>query len=565
MNRTLPLAVLLFAVSVASPTWGERNQGTRWAVLIGVNDYAALEDLKFCSGDMLALKTQLVAAGFDADQVFLVHDRADDKKYLPFKSNIEQHLNNVLGFAEEDDMIVVAFSGHGMYFDGRTYLCPTNADPERPDTLLALDEVYGKLKSCRANLRVLIVDACRNDPRPAGRKSGTPKQDLTKLGEAFQKPPQGIVLLSSCAPGEISYESKDFGRGVFMNYLLEAVSGKADGNGDSQVSISEAAQYAGRKTKVYVAREFFTSQRPFLTGDLSTEVLAYSLTRSAPATSRIPMVPARPARTTNRAPTVPSAPAPASGKEFTNSIGMKMKLIPAGEFVMGSAKTPRELCRMFNLSSVLAQYFKGEQPQHRVRITKPFYLAATEVTQGQWEAVMETRPWKKEDVKEGSDYAATGVSWEDAQAFCEALSKKEGATYRLPTEAEWEYACRAGTTTMYSFGDDASKLGEYAWCRENASDVDEKYAHRVGQKQPNPFGLYDMHGNVLEWCADWYDEDYYSSSPTDDPKGPASAELRMLRGGGWYGNPVGACSAHRSAGRPDDWDDYWGFRVATTP
>ena len=171
-----------------------------------------------------------------------------------------------------------------------------------------------------------------------------------------------------------------------------------------------------------------------------------------------------------------------------NSIGMVLFPIPAGEFPMGSPETEKEL------HIVPRQH----EVQHQVTLTKPFLLGVHEVTQGQWQAVMGTTPWKGEPyVKEGDDYPATYVNWQDAVEFCRKLSKKEGLEYRLPTDAEWEYACRAGTTTAYSFGDDASELGEYAWYRENVQDAGQEYAHTVGQKKPNPWGLYDMHGNVF--------------------------------------------------------------------
>ena len=238
--------------------------------------------------------------------------------------------------------------------------------------------------------------------------------------------------------------------------------------------------------------------------------------------------------------------------ELKNSIGMKLALIPPGEFLMGSPADE--------------EYRSDDEDRHRVRITKPFYLGVTEVTQGQWEAVMGTRPWSDEEyVKDGPDYAASYVSWEDAREFCERLSKREGKTYRLPTEAEWEYACRAGTTTVYQFGDNAAPLGEYAWFRDNAYDVDQRYAHRVRQKKPNPFGLYDMHGNVWEWCSDWYEEDYYKTSPLADPMGPPTASARVYRGGGWGCIARYCRSAIRNRSAPADRGDGLGFRVALVP
>jgi formylglycine-generating enzyme required for sulfatase activity len=207
-----------------------------------------------------------------------------------------------------------------------------------------------------------------------------------------------------------------------------------------------------------------------------------------------------------------------------------------------------------------------ERPQHRVRITKPFYLGATEVTQGQWEAVMGTRPWEgNSHVRTGTDYPATHVSWGDAVEFCQRLGKKENATYRLPSEAEWEYACRAGTTTAYHFGDDTSPLGEYAWFGGLSGDGNcrnERYAHQVARKKPNSWGLYDMHGNVWEWCRDWHADDYYAGSDAADPNGAASGTHRVIRGGCWLYPAENCRSAYRSEYEPANRRINVGFRLA---
>jgi sulfatase modifying factor 1 len=206
-----------------------------------------------------------------------------------------------------------------------------------------------------------------------------------------------------------------------------------------------------------------------------------------------------------------------------------------------------------------------------VRITRAFCFGKTTVTQGQWWSVMGTRPWLGQDyVKEGADVAATYMSWDDAVEFCAWLTKFEQSSgtlhgnqqYRLPTEAEWEYACRAGTKTEWSFGDDDARLGEeFAWFDGNAWDKDEKYAHEVGQKKPNPWGLYDMQGNVAEWCSDWYDAEYYAKSPAADPQGPGAGSFRVIRGGGWDHDPVGCRSASRDFDAPTHRDKDIGFRV----
>jgi tetratricopeptide (TPR) repeat protein len=289
-NQIFLLMLLVVTVLLSDANAADQPQGRRWALLVGVNDYANLEDLRYCAADMRDLEKHLVDAGFDKEQVFVVHSGHADSKYQPFRSNIEKQLDMVLGFVEPDDLVLVAFSGHGVLVDGQTYLCPTEADVDRPETLVAVDAVYQKLERCRASLKLLIVDACRNDPRPAGRRSATPKQDLERLGQSFQQPPEGIVLLASCAPGEISMESEEFGRGVFMNYLLDAFTGSADTDKDGRISLGEAAEYAGLKTKLYVARKYNDSQRPYLTGDTTIEALAYAIATRLPLPA-IPEVP----------------------------------------------------------------------------------------------------------------------------------------------------------------------------------------------------------------------------------------------------------------------------------
>jgi formylglycine-generating enzyme required for sulfatase activity len=232
--------------------------------------------------------------------------------------------------------------------------------------------------------------------------------------------------------------------------------------------------------------------------------------------------------------------AQAAEKTYTNSIGMEFVLIPVGSFTMGEDK---------NFEKVR----NDEMPQHRVTISKPFYLGKYEVTQAQWTAVMENNPSKFK----GQDNPVEQVSWEDAQTFISRLNKKEGhGRYRLPTEAEWEYAARAGTTGAYSFGDDADSLGRYAWYRDNSGDK----THPVGRKEANPWGLHDMHGNVYEWVQDWKGD--YSSASVTDPKGPSAGSNRVIRGGGWNGS-TGYCRAAGRGGRsPGYRGRRLGFRLA---
>ena len=197
--------------------------------------------------------------------------------------------------------------------------------------------------------------------------------------------------------------------------------------------------------------------------------------------------------------------------DATNSVGMTLKHIPAGKFVMGA--TRQESRR------------RTDEPQRSVKITRPFLISTTEVTQAQWSAVMKTEPWAgKTWVQSGPQYAAAYISWNDAQAFCQALSEREQKRYRLPTEAEWEYACRADSTTAFCFGDDEQKLPEFAFIGANSFDVGERYSHPVAQKKANAFGLYDMHGNNWEWCSDRYA--IPTTAPSLNPTGPETGSKR---------------------------------------
>jgi formylglycine-generating enzyme required for sulfatase activity len=227
---------------------------------------------------------------------------------------------------------------------------------------------------------------------------------------------------------------------------------------------------------------------------------------------------------------------------YTNSIGMKFKLIKAGKFQMGSENG-----------------YDDEKPVHTVKITKDFYMGVYEVTVGQYRKYVDEKGgyFDPDYNKQGDNAAVTCVSWKDAQKFISWLNEKEGGKhYRLPTEAEWEYAARAGTTTEYSFGDDSSLLGDYAWYRGNRKGM---YAHIVGQKKPNPWGLYDMHGNVWEWVQDIYSS--YSDRIYSDPTGPSTGSYRVRRGCCWSDTAAYCRAADRALNSPGARLRDLGFRL----
>ena len=296
--------------------------------------------------------------------------------------------------------------------------------------------------------------------------------------------------------------------------------------------------------------------------------------------------------------------------EQTNSLGMKLVLIPPGEFTMGSTPEQIAAAKRFaeqaegEVDKWTLERLDAEAPAHRVKLGKPFLLGATEVTVGQFRRFVEATSYVTETERFGggsstsrqeqdpqkksltwrtpnfavNDQSPVGeITWNDAVAFCNWLSDvekkrrcytealpgvweldREGDGYRLPTEAEWEFACRAGTATRYSFGDDAALFGEFGWS-EKTRHIEFPIA--AGSKKPNPFGLYDMHGAADEWCHDWYSADYYAGSPAEDPAGPAAGYARVRRGGGWNNPLVRNGSAFRGSYTP-----FWrfgglGFRV----
>jgi formylglycine-generating enzyme required for sulfatase activity len=231
--------------------------------------------------------------------------------------------------------------------------------------------------------------------------------------------------------------------------------------------------------------------------------------------------------------------------DLGGAVKMELVLSPAGEFLMGSPDSDKD-----NIGYV--------KPQHRVRITKPFYLGKYPVTQDQWEAVMGNIPSQFD----GPKNPVETVSWEDCQQFLGKLNAKSaagGGKFQLPSEAQWEYACRAGSKTKYCFGDDETRLGDYAWYAKNSDSK----THPVGEKKPNAWGLYDMHGNVWEWCQDWYGA--YGAEAATDPSGPATGSHRVNRGGCWA-FPAGRCrSAYRSGDVPGCRSYVLGFRVCYVP
>jgi formylglycine-generating enzyme required for sulfatase activity len=250
--------------------------------------------------------------------------------------------------------------------------------------------------------------------------------------------------------------------------------------------------------------------------------------------------------------TVQQPPGPGSTMkaDLPNGVAMEFVWIEPGAFTMGSP--PTEPAPSLT-----------EQPSHEVTISNGFYLGRYEVTQRQWQAVMGTTPWVGQGIAVvNPDHPAAFISWDDVQALVQELNHAAAdSLYRLPTEAEWEYACRAGTTTRWSFGDDAIQLGQYAWYFDNTWSVGEAYGHAVGSKRPNPWGLYDTHGNAYEWVQDWFGGYASTSSLQVDPAGPVWGSSRVCRGGEFSSGAVGTRSASRAPFAPSNRFNPYGVRL----
>ena len=237
--------------------------------------------------------------------------------------------------------------------------------------------------------------------------------------------------------------------------------------------------------------------------------------------------------------------------------GITFIQLPAGRFTMGTSDEERD---MLDGQNNWSRFEESERPRRVVAISKPFLLGKFEVTQKQWRDVLGKNP---SAFKGTNSLPVDSVSWEEAHEFIQKLNEKNDGKFRLPTEAEWEYACRAGSTNFYGLGQqgaevDLTNLGDYAWLRKNS----EGKPHPVGAKKPNAWGLCDMHGNVWEWCEDWFAAEFYKMAPAKDPLNARPAIERVMRGGSWFLEAQIARAAYRSGGVPALKSQYVGLRLA---
>jgi formylglycine-generating enzyme required for sulfatase activity len=563
----------------------EPARGKKYALLVAVDRYekgSLLPGLPFPGRDIEGLAKLFLEAGYAKDDVIVMtRERGlEDFDLTPTAEHIRNQLGLLLDQLKPGDSVIIGLAGHGVMMLApphedskgeprlRSFFCPMDANLAKKslEKFVSFDELYAGLEASKATTKLLLVDACRNEllANPQGRPGGIAMPPPPP-------PPASVAALFSCSEKEVSWEDAelDGGHGVFFHYVIEGLKGAANVDGNRNVSLLELTVYTQENVSAFVRRKHATSQLPRLKGDIGPVSL------------------------------IDVTPRLAEPRTISNSIGMTLTLIKAGEFMMGSDATDADA-----FDDEFLDKAAGRKEKHRVRITRPFHLGVTEVTRGQFRRFVDDAGYQTEAEKDGKggygwneetkkfeqnpkytwqnagfdqsdDHPVVNVSWNDAVAFAQWLSRKEGKTYRLPTEAEWEYACRAGTTTRFSNGDDAEGLavvGNVAdgtakakypeWTSTIAARDGYVYTAPVGRFQANAFGLYDMHGNVWEWCSDGYSADYYKQSPADDPPGALGASDRVIRGGGWDRRPRSCRSADRSRSAPVLRNILLGIRLA---
>jgi formylglycine-generating enzyme required for sulfatase activity len=568
MSRRVPLgrclAILVPASFVAclvllDASHAHTEKGKKYALLVGVRKYDSdkFEDLRFTENDVEELARVLgERAGFTSIRVLTTSRGGRRKGDAPTAANVRAALAALLAKKTKEDTVLMALSGHGIQatLKGKdeSFFCPADAQLNDNSTLVSLGKLVADLDDCGARVKLLLVDACRNDPK-LGRNVDV---------DALPRMPRGTAALFSCSSGERAFETPKLGKGhgIFFFHVLEGLRGKAK-NREGEVTWGGLAEHVTRSVSRAVPRLIGDGARQ--TPELKVNLRGESPVLIASAGGEVVR------EKTGEKPGQEKV-LPEGKREITNSIGMQLVRIPRGTFLMGSPAGE-------------IGHSKDEE-QHTVEITRDFYLAVHEVTQAQYRQVMGKNPsWfsaaggGKDRVKDmdTDDFPVENVSYEDAVEFCKKLSalpseKRAGRKYRLPTEAEWEYACRGGAASSeFHFGSSLSSKqanfnGNYPYGGA-AKDDNLGRPCKVSQYPKNGFGLFDMHGNVWEWCADWYDADYYGKSPRHDPQGPSEGSERVNRGGGWNNYGQVCRSARRFRSRPGDRRTILGFRAAQLP
>lgn len=410
------------------------------------------------------------------------------------------------------------YAGHGMQIDSVNYLIPVGTRVDKPSDVkfkaVNADMILAEMENAKNGTNIVILDACRDNP----------------FSRSFRSAKRGLEIISS-AP-----------MGTFISYSTAANQVAQDGEGRNSPYTKALLANIGKpgltlsdvfmEVRKQVSKE--TGQVPWE----SSSLVGHFYFKTGQRDAARPDVPDR----TEYAMARPPAPEPSRENSFTDpATGMEMIFVKGGCYQMGDTFGDGDA---------------NEKPIHEVCVND-FYVGKYEVTQGQWREIMGSNPSSFSIC--GDNCPVENVSWNDVQNFIIKLNNRTGKRYRLPKEAEWEYAARSGGKSENWPGTSSeSSLENYAWYHVSSASK----THPVGQKQPNGLGLYDMCGNVWEWCHDWYDNNYYGSSDRDNPAGPSSGSHHVIRGGGWFNSAANARAAFRGRFLRDNRYYNLGFRLA---
>ncbi|GEM_PF-291908 len=486
---------------------------------------------------------RLVAAGFKPDNIVLMHDAEPrlPPRYLPEAKKIREELQLLLAQVEDDDSLVVALAGHGVQFKGekRSFFCPVDAKLDEKETLIALDDVYRLLEKCPATRKLMLVDACRNDPVSELARS-RPTVDLESVTRPQTEPvPEGLVALFSCREGQKSFEHPDLKHGIFFHSVLQGWNGAADANRDGQLTLDELAGYAKLETQNIARRDFRTLQNPHQSGDFSGVWVLREFGRSR----GVPYDPSVHRRLPLGLRAKPGATADASGwpmEVVSAKDSAEMVFVPPGRFQMGTNERP------------------DDGPIHEVQLG-PYYIDKFEVTNRQFRLFAEetkfagNSQWLRGADQNGvagkDDHPVVWVSWDDAAAYARWSGKQ------LPTEAQWERAARH-PDGPFPWGDALPRTRCNAFGPSDGFPLTApvgKFAMGV-----SPVGCFDLAGNVAEWCRDWRGP--YPTKSVVHPTGPPTGTHRVLRGGSWDDDDDFLFTTSRLEDAPTRRADRFGFR-----
>jgi formylglycine-generating enzyme required for sulfatase activity len=506
-------ALLISILLLASVLWAQTSSGNRYAMVIGNADYPRIDDiLPNAINDTNDISAALREMGYQVEL-------KQNLQHLDMVREIDAFIARLRSSRNSEGFFW--YAGHAMEIEGENLLLPLNVNLESENLIKAtsysVTSLTRQFDAVRNKINVVVLDACRVPPAVGG---GTRSMgDTSRVIKTVPIVPPDLYIIYSTAPGTTASDGTGKRNSPFAEAFLKHIGSTEPLTLMMGHVTSETLSLTGQR------------QRPYTSGSMGSENIYYSLNPAG----------GRPSPSPN------PQPAPAN-----------MVRVEGGTFQMGSPSS--EPGRI-----------NDEGPQHQVTVSS-FYMGKYEVTQREYREVMGTNP---SSIKGGDNLPVENVSWYDAVEYCNALSRKEGLTpaytisgsgdnrtvtwnlsangYRLPTEAEWEYACRAGTTTAYNTG--ANINNNTGWYEDNSA----RSTQEIGRKPANAWGLYDMHGNVGEWCWDWFTD--YTSGTQTDPVGASSGSNRVARGGSWFDSAQYVRSACRVHPTPSLRNRDLGFRL----